>query len=167
VHQGSFDLMGEFVVKYLTSLHGKPLLIADVGSLDYGMPYKVHFTGPGKEYWLYYGIDLERGPNVDIIVPARGPWSPKWAESFDVVISGQMLEHCWKPWLTIKEMAATLRHGGLMCIIAPNTWHYHAFPDDNWRFWPEGFRALFDEAELTPLELFWRDVDTVGIARKL
>lgn len=171
MHETSYKRMSTLVDRYLGTFFGQCLSIADVGSANICGTYKPLFTGEGKEHWMYWGLDLEPGDNVDVIIPAEGPWNPRMAESFDVVISGQMLEHCWKPWVTIKEMAAVLKPGGLMCLIAPCAWPYHAFPTDNWRFWPEGFRALFDEAGLKPvfLEADMAPVlegDCVGVARK-
>ncbi len=63
-------------------------------------------------------------------------------------------------------MGRVLKPGGLMWITAPNTWPYHPHPTDNWRFWPEGFRALFDEAGAKEVRTWTDEGDTVGIARK-
>ena len=42
--------------------------------------------------WKYDGLDLEAGPNVDIVL--EDPWKFRIeTDTYDAVISGQMLEH--------------------------------------------------------------------------
>ena len=69
--------------------------------------------------------------------------------SYDVVFSAQVLEHVRKPWLWMKEVARVCRPGGLVITINPISWPYHEAPVDCWRIYPEGHRALADEAGLT------------------
>lgn len=159
MHQEARITFRDFVDKYLSE--ARNISIADVGSFDVNGTYKEQL----RQDWDYFGIDIVPGKNVNFVVPVRGKWSIR-SEEFDVVISGQMLEHCWKPWETVKEMARILKPGGLMFLSAPNSWPYHEHPTDNWRFWPEGFKALFDEAGLTVLETYFRNSETIGIARK-
>jgi SAM-dependent methyltransferase len=156
-----------FVSEFLTPFRGKPLAIADIGSRCYNKQetYRTLLDDPA---WAYTGIDIEAGGNVDLVldVTPHGTWRGMWEDVYDVVISGQMLEHCWKPWETIQEMARILKPGGLMWITAPNTSPYHAHPTDNWRFWEAGFLALFAEAKLEPVRAWHQERDTIGIARK-
>ena len=67
-------------------------------------------------------------------------------ESYDVVLSGQVLEHVRKIWIWIKEVARVAKRGGLVITINPVSWPYHEAPYDCWRAYPEGMRALYDEA---------------------
>lgn len=87
---------------------------------------------------------------------------------FDVIISGQCLEHVRKPWLWIKQISQLAKFNGLIWITAPNTWCFHEYPIDCWRVWPDGLRALFDEAGFETLEAYTtgpEGYDTVGIAK--
>ena len=68
--------------------------------------------------------------------------------SFDVVISGQVIEHVRKPWRWMNEIARVLKKGGCAIIVCPVSWEYHPVPVDCWRIYPEGMRALFDDAGL-------------------
>jgi hypothetical protein len=90
----------------------------------------------------------------------------KYLGQFDVVISGQCLEHVAMPWLWIKDLAAIAKPGALIWITAPNTWEYHAYPIDCWRVWPDGMRALFRYAGLECLDFFTTGNDTVGIGKQ-
>ncbi len=68
--------------------------------------------------------------------------------SFDVVISGQVLEHVRKVWVWMKEVARVTKPGGYVITINPVSWPYHEAPVDCWRIYPEGMKALYDDAGL-------------------
>lgn len=69
-------------------------------------------------------------------------------ESFDVIISGQVLEHVRKIWRWMPELARVCRRGGLVVTISPLSWPFHEAPVDCWRVFPEGMRALYEDAGL-------------------
>lgn len=163
MHTSSMDRCREFVERYLDA--SAPLRIADVGSYDVNGTYRSLFV---NERWSYTGFDVAAGPNVDVVVEAPERWGlgSEHLAQYDVVISGQTLEHVRKPWVWIKQVAELCRPGGLIWICAPNTWCYHEHPIDCWRIWPDGMRALFDEAGLTEVACGYLNDDTVGIARR-
>ncbi len=148
--------------------------IADVGSMDVNGCYRPLFEQPN---WSYTGLDLETGPNVDIALDSPYSW-PLDDASFDVVVSGQALEHVEFVWLTVEEISRILKPGGLCCLIAPSGGPEHRYPVDCWRIYPDGMRALAKFAGLDVIEAFsqwdkelhpdmnpiWKD--TVLIARK-
>lgn len=74
---------------------------------------------------------------------------PLAEESFDVVLSGQVIEHVRKPWLWLCELSRICKPGGTVITICPVSWPYHETPVDCWRMYPEGLRALYEEAGLT------------------
>ncbi|GAG98993.1 unnamed protein product, partial [marine sediment metagenome] len=80
---------------------------------------------------------------------------------FDVVISGQTIEHVKQPWEWVKSLTRYYRK--YICIIAPNTCEEHKYPIDTFRFLPDGIRELFEWAEIKPLEIFANGKDTIGI----
>lgn len=91
--------------------------------------------------WTYRGLDLVEGPNIDIVL--EDPWHfPIENDSYDAVISGQMLEHNEFFWLTFLEMARILKMGGLMVHIAPSRGPEHRDPQDCWRFYRDGMFAM-------------------------
>ena len=67
---------------------------------------------------------------------------------YHVVLAGQVIEHVRKPWVWVPELARVTRRGGLVILIGPISWAHHNAPVDCWRIWPEGYRALFEEAGL-------------------
>ena len=67
---------------------------------------------------------------------------------FDVVLSGQVIEHVRKTWVWIQEVARVCKPGGCVITVNPVSWGYHEAPIDCWRIYPEGMRTLYDEAGL-------------------
>lgn len=67
---------------------------------------------------------------------------------YHTVLAGQVIEHVRKPWLWVPELARVTRRGGMVVLIGPVSWAHHNAPVDCWRIWPEGYRALFEEAGL-------------------
>lgn len=117
--------------------------VLDVGSYDVNGTYRPLVEERG---WIYVGLDIQPGPNVDIL--ATYPYRyPMQAHTYDVVISGNMLHNVAAFWLLIPEMVRVLRPGGLLAIVCP-TWGKPpsgAYPGDYWRMMPDGMRFLFDE----------------------
>jgi len=146
MHQNSIDHMRALVERYLDpSAH---LLIGDIGSFNYNGSYRDLFRQPG---WTYRGVDLEQGPNVDVVLtsPYKFPFDDG---HFDVIVSGQAFEHVKFFWLTWMEMVRTLKPGGLIFLIAPSRGPEHRYPVDCWRFYPDGYRALAEYAGVDCLE---------------
>jgi SAM-dependent methyltransferase len=68
---------------------------------------------------------------------------------FDVVVSGNVIEHVKKTWVWMRELARVTKPGGLVVTVNPVNWAYHANPVDCWRIFPDGMRALHEDAGLT------------------
>lgn len=157
MHRTSFETMTRFVETRLRDRIG--LRVLDVGSYNVNGSYRDLFANH-----VYVGADIRPGPNVDLVLPDPYRW--ELDEKYDVVISGQTLEHVEDIGLLVREIAATLKSGGLTCLIAPWTWRYHEHPVDCWRIFPQGMRWLMRQAGLTELEIYRNGNDTVGIAEK-
>lgn len=147
MHTKSMKIMEAFVVSY----YAPGLSVLDVGSYQVsdkktGEPHETYrgFFRPED----YTGLDVEAGPNVDLV--ATEPYTfPIEDETYDLVVSGQAFEHIEYPWLTIREIARVLKTGGTCCLIAPATGKYHAYPVDCYRYYPDGWRALAKWAGLS------------------
>ncbi|MEA4840140.1 MAG: methyltransferase domain-containing protein [Bacteroidales bacterium] len=126
----------------------KKLEILDVGSYDVNGSYKSLFQNPN---WSYCGLDIVEGPNVDIV--SKGLYDFGIDKQFDVVISGNCLEHVEAPWKWIQEVHKVVKKGGLVCIITPFSVPEHRYPIDCWRILPDGYRYLLEkESDFTILE---------------
>lgn len=69
-------------------------------------------------------------------------------ESYDLIISGQVMEHVKKIWLWLAELKRIVKTNGTIILINPVSWPYHAIPVDCWRIYPEGMKALCDQYQL-------------------
>lgn len=154
--------MKKFVENYLDK--SKKLKILDIGSFDLNGSYKELFDSIN---WKYYGADIEEGPNVDIILKGEYDLGID-EESFDVVVSGQCLEHVKDVKLWIEQIKKVVKPGGIVCIIAPWKWPEHKHPVDCWRILPDGMTFLLKEVcKFKILEVFLRKNDCVGIAKRV
>ncbi|TMD58715.1 MAG: class I SAM-dependent methyltransferase [Chloroflexi bacterium] len=172
MHASSMQHMHDLVSRYLQP--NVSLRIVDIGSYDVNGSYRDLFDKPG---WRYRGVDLEAGPNVDVVLSSPYKF-PLPSNSADLIISGQAFEHIEFFWLSWSEMVRVLRPGGLIFLIAPSRGPEHLHPVDCWRFLPAGYRALAKYAgDLDVLEVttdweahsdqdsaLWGD--TVGVFRK-
>lgn len=168
--------MTQFMRKYLSDFTNKEISILDIGSQDVNGNYKNLFKNPK---WKYYGLDIVAGENVDIVVKDIYRWKEIKTRSFDVVISGQALEHVEFFWITILEIVRVLKNNGLLCLIVPSSGPEHRYPKDCWRFFPDGLKALANYSYLEPIEAFncWENFvidgeanewkDSVLIAKKI
>ena len=68
--------------------------------------------------------------------------------TYDIVFSGNVIEHVAKVWRWMPELARVTKPGGLVITINPTSWPYHPAPIDCWRIYPDGMQALCDEAGL-------------------
>lgn len=73
---------------------------------------------------------------------------PVQDHAYDLVLSGQVMEHVRRIWRWMVELARVCRPGGHVITISPVSWPYHEVPFDCWRAYPEGMRALSEEAGL-------------------
>ena len=146
MHQNSINHMRALVGRYLDP--AKPLSIGDIGSYDYSGSYRTLFKA---SEWMYRGVDLNPGPNVDVVLESAYKF-PFPDDHFDVLISGQAFEHVKFFWLTWAEMVRTLKPGGFIFLIAPSRGPEHRYPVDCWRFYPDGFRALAEYGKIDCLE---------------
>lgn len=135
-----------FVQNHLRN--GEKYRVLDVGSYGVNGTYKEIFASQPFEY---VGLDMQAGPNVDIVPANPYIWKEIASDSFDVVISGQAFEHIEFFWLTMKEIARVVRPGGLICIIAPRGFGFHRYPVDCYRFDVDGMVALARYCNLKPL----------------
>src|SRR6266545_3768782 len=120
MHRNSYLMMREMKRKYVVS--GSKVL--DVGGADVNGSYQKMFRD-----CEYVTLDFE---GADIIVKDYSWDLPD--ESFDVVVSGQTLEHDKFFWLTARNIARVLRRGGSFLLVVPASWHIHRYPVDCYRF---------------------------------
>jgi SAM-dependent methyltransferase len=133
----------EFLRKVLTadSVGGKSVL--EVGSFNVNGSARdlVRHLRPES----YVGVDtIPQAGYVDEVVNASDLLARFGPESWDVVVSTEMLEHA-KDWrAAVDNMMAVVRPGGLLVVTARGPgFPYHCYPDDFWRFSVSDVAAIF------------------------
>jgi hypothetical protein len=118
----------------------------DIGSYDHNGSYR---AVAARFNWNYIGVDIEAGPNVDIVISDtdKGP-KIKELPPMPLIISGQCMEHVKFPWIWLSEIEKILSPSGRLFLIAPAAWPEHRYPIDCWRFLPDGMRALAEHVGL-------------------
>jgi hypothetical protein len=114
---------------------------------------------------VWHTLDITSNPHLTY------PNSPEYSfaipdEAYDVVISAQVIEHVRRPWTWLREVARVTRLGGLVITINPVSWTYHEAPIDCWRIYPDGMRALYEDAALTVLLSRWESLETPQFKRR-
>ena len=84
---------------------------------------------------------------------------------YDIIISGQVIEHIRKPWIWMKEVSRICKLGGVVITINPVSWPYHEAPIDCWRAYPEGVKALYEEAKLDVIMSKWESLESTQYRR--
>jgi SAM-dependent methyltransferase len=175
MHKTQLEKIRHFRDVHLAGLDG-PVRVLDVGSYDVsGVSFRYYFNEPP---FKYVGLDIEPGPNVDVVVTDPYKWTEIETESFDAVVSGSAFEHNPYFWVTMAEVARVLKPGAPCCIVAPSRGLVHRYPLDCWRFYPDAGPALAAYAGLEILESYkeeprWRKItfgqrwlDWMMVARK-
>lgn len=144
-----------------------PLAIDGVRCLDVGCgnrPYEYLFARGS-----YTGIDVEySGRPLNMKQPDHfydGNVLPFQNDSFDMVISTQVLEHVPNPLSMLKEMARVCKPEGVMVISLPFVYQEHEEPFDYFRFTRFGIAELLNKAGLR-IETMKRDsgaLETIAI----
>jgi SAM-dependent methyltransferase len=109
LQQDFFKRVKEHLPNFFTDVK-----VLDVGSLDINGNIKHNFTQP----FYYVGLDLDKGPNVDVICPGHLYES---GFKFDVVSSAECFEHDMYYARTLQNMIRLLRPGGLLIFTCAST----------------------------------------------
>ena len=153
MHPSSLFRMHWFRDTFTAASSEQPLSVLDVGSYNVNGTYRPLFREPN---YHYVGADVDAGPNVDLVLRSPYRWDEVATDSFDVVISGQSLEHIEFFWKTLEEMVRVLKPGGLLCLVVPNQCDEHRYPVDCYRFYTDGMAAL---GRYTQLDILHAHID--------
>lgn len=147
MHPSSVNNMRLVRERYLDYLANVPnSRILDVGGI-YDAPHKTYlrvFEDLPNMTWSV--TDIVAHDTCTKVMP--GPYTLPWDNNeFDLVVSGQMLEHCRNPFRSVTEMKRVLKPGGMIVIIAPSAGPRHD-KVDCWRFMHDAFASIAQEVGL-------------------
>lgn len=139
------------VLKYLFASLRKSSEFATGDLLDIGCgnkPYRLMFNVE-----RYVGCDIVQSSQhkADFLCDSLN--IPIRDESFDTVISTQVIEHVSEPQQLCAEAFRLLRKNGVFIVSGPMYWHLHEEPHDYRRFTKHGFRYLLEKAGFEVIEI--------------
>lgn len=113
----------------------------------------------------YIGVDMEKGPGVDLVMGAEELIEKFGKNYFDVVISTELLEHV-KNWQeVISNIKNVCKPNGIILVTTRSYgFPYHPFPEDYWRYEAEDMKQIFSDCEIIKLE---KDNQAPGVFVKL
>jgi SAM-dependent methyltransferase len=88
----------------------------------------------------FVGCDMRPGPGVDKVLNLHDVDLPN--ETAGTVISLDTLEHVEYPREAVKEIHRILKPDGVAILTSVLQFPIHGYPNDFWRFTPEGFKSL-------------------------
>lgn len=130
-------------------INGKRVI--EIGSLDINGTLRPYIMSQGP--LSYIGVDIEKGPGVDIVCNADDIIDMFGKESFDVVISTELLEHV-KDWRkVISNIKNICKQGGIVLATTRSIgFAYHSYPYDFWRYELEDISNIFSDYNILSLE---------------
>lgn len=139
VHGNTRKLFKKYAKQYFTS----NMRVLEVGPGRPPSPIQ-KIVGDGSIRWETAGIDT----SIPVTYVGTEYCYPVASDVADIVIATNVMEHVRKPWVWIKELARICKPGGYVITINPVSWPYHEYPIDCWRAYPEGMKALYEDAAL-------------------
>ena len=138
----------------------KKNIVLDVGSYDVNGTYKCLIP----ENNVYIGTDIAIGPNVDFVMSEFS--IPLKDKSIDIVLCGQVLEHCRNPFKLIEEAYRIVKPGGHVFLVAPFIWPEHRFPLDCFRYLPDGMSSVLEFSGFKVKQAYLSGPDCWGVGTK-
>lgn len=130
-------------------VRGKKVL--EIGSYDVNGSLR-----PIIESWnpqSYIGIDIVKGPGVDVLCKAENLAGRFGDEAFDLVIATELLEHVldWKE--AVANIKLICKENGLILITTRSRgFEYHGYPYDFWRYDTNDMTRIFSDCTMVKLE---------------
>ena len=119
----------------------------EVGAKDYGSTQDLRRLFSNRD--KYIGADMQAGPGVDIVLDFTLNFEEVDATlggiRFGTIFCLSVLEHCEQPFKMAKNLTDLMMPKGKICLSVPFSWKIHAYPNDYWRFTPQGICKLFSE----------------------
>lgn len=145
--------------KLLFAHHAKPYFqdgqhILEIGPLGFPTHYSQIINNTNIAWHTLELADksaLKPTNNPLHIVTQHEYHYPVKTNRFDIVLSGQVMEHVKDIWQWMDELYRITQPGGHLIIICPVSWDYHEAPVDCWRIYPDGMETLLKKVGFEPV----------------
>jgi len=143
-----------FVREHVTARDVQGKTVLEVGSRAVAGPESsvrpdVEGLGPRS----YIGVDIIAGPRVDEVCDVSDLRQRFGDDSFDVVITTEMLEHVRDWRAAVSNLKRVVKPGGVLVITTRSFgFPHHGWPYDYWRYELDDIREIFSDFQLEVLE---------------
>ncbi|HET9102216.1 MAG TPA: class I SAM-dependent methyltransferase [Solirubrobacteraceae bacterium] len=132
------------IYDFVAELAGRVALpepIVEFGSMqvEAGQPNDLRRLFAGRDFT---GTDMRPGPGVDRVEDLRALTYPD--ASVGTALCLDTLEHCADPLGAVREIHRVLAPGGVCVLSSVMFFPVHGYPQDYWRFTPEGMRLVLE-----------------------
>ena len=154
MHENSRLMFTEFAAQFFEA----SLKVLEIGPDDFPSTYE---SACRERVTVWDTIDMKEDSRLTF--QSTGEYNfPIPDKAYDIILSGNVMEHVRKPWIWIKEVARVCKLGGMVITLNPVSWSYHEAPIDCWRAYPEGMKALYEEGGLRVILCEWGSFETPG-----
>jgi SAM-dependent methyltransferase len=106
-------------------------------------------------------LDIDPSHNPDIVADAHSLGDAIGADSYDLILCTEVIEHLHSPRRAIEEMRKVLKPGGVLLASTPFIVPYHPDPQDYWRLTVEAWGLL--TREFAEVDVAWHGNQVLSI----
>jgi SAM-dependent methyltransferase len=149
----------DFAVSAISEKDIRAKAVIEVGALD--VNGSLRSVADKFSPASYTGVDIQEGPGVDIVVSVYDLVDRFGKESFDVLLSTELLEHVEDWRKAISNLKNVLKPGGVILITTRSRgFAYHGYPHDFWRYEESDIREIFSDFDI---EIIKKDPHRPGV----
>ena len=154
--------------KLIFEKYGRQYFRSRMKVLDIGPDHfpSTHQMSVGDRSIEWHTLDIRTDSSLTYCSQSQYEF-PVGSETYDVVLSGSVIEHVRQVWVWIRELARVCKIGGFVITINPVSWPYHEAPVDCWRIYPEGMKALYEHASLEVKLSEWESLEASRTTRTI